>query len=115
MPQGTATMGRGIMAIDGLNGDVIWQAGPAPAGSSYSSTVAGMLYSIASDLTVLDRDADGYVDRIYAPDTGGNIWRVDTDDTDPANWTVTQLAALGGTGAHARKFLYPPDVVLRER
>src|SRR4029434_4137043 len=40
MPQGTATMGRGIMAIDGLTGDVIWQAGPAPAGSSYSSTVA---------------------------------------------------------------------------
>jgi type IV pilus assembly protein PilY1 len=111
MPQATATMGRGIMAIDGLTGDVIWQAGPDPQGSSFTSTVAGMLYSVASDLTVLDRNADGYVDRIYAPDTGGNVWRVDTHDTDPGNWSVTQLAALGGTGASARKFLYPPDVV----
>jgi type IV pilus assembly protein PilY1 len=111
MPQGTAAMGRGIMAIDGLTGNVIWQAGPAPAGSTFSRTVSAMLYSVASDLTVLDRNADGYVDRVYAPDTGGNIWRVDTDDANPANWTVTQLAALGGSGAAARKLLYPPDVV----
>jgi type IV pilus assembly protein PilY1 len=110
-PQSTATMGRGILAIDGLNGNVIWQAGPVPAGSSFSRTVSGMLFSIASDLTVLDRDGNGFVDRVYAPDTGGNLWRVDTDDANPANWTVTLLAALGGSGAQARKFLYPPDVV----
>ena len=111
LPQGTATMGRGILAIDGLTGDVIWQAGPAPAGSSFSRTVSAMRFSIASDLAVIDRDGDGSVDRVYAPDTGGNIWRVDIDDIDPTNWKVTLLATLGGTGAQARKFLYPPDVV----
>ena len=111
MPQGAAAMGRGIMAIDGTDGKVIWQAGPAPTGSTYSSTVGGMLYSIASDLMVLDRSTDAYVDRVYAPDTGGNVWRVDTHEDDPTKWTVTRLAALGGSGAAARKFLYPPDVV----
>ena len=111
MPQGTASMGRGIMAIDGLTGTVIWQAGPAASGSLYSRTVSGMTHSIPSDLALMDRNGDGYVDRIYAPDTGGDIWRVDTDDANPANWTVTRLASLGGTGASERKFLYPPDVV----
>jgi type IV pilus assembly protein PilY1 len=104
-------MGRGIMAIDGLTGTVIWQAGPAPNGALYTQTVSGMTHSIAADLTVLDGNADGYVDRIYAADTGGDIWRVDTDDANPGNWTVTRLASLGGTGASERKFLYPPDVV----
>jgi type IV pilus assembly protein PilY1 len=107
-------MGRGIMAIDGSTGDVIWQAGPNPAGSTFVHTVGGMLYSIASDLMAVDRNADGYVDRVYAPDTGGNVWRVNTHDDDPAAWTVTRLAALGGTGAAARKFLYPPDVVFAQ-
>jgi type IV pilus assembly protein PilY1 len=111
MPQGTAGMGRGIMAIDGLTGIVRWQAGPAPSGASINHTVSGMSYSIASDLALLDRDFEGNVDRVYAPDTGGNIWRVDTDDANPAMWAVTKVAALGGSGAAARKFLYPPDVV----
>jgi Tfp pilus tip-associated adhesin PilY1 len=44
-----------------------------------------MTYSIASDLAAIDRNADGFIDRVYAPDTGGNVWRVDVDDPDPAN------------------------------
>jgi type IV pilus assembly protein PilY1 len=111
LPQGTASMGRGILAINGKTGEVIWQAGVSPSGGSHRVSVSGMAYSIASDLAVLDRTGDGKVDRVYAADTGGNIWRVDTDDTDPANWGVTQLAALGGSGVSNRKFLYPPDVV----
>jgi len=111
MPQGSASMGRGIMAIDGITGDVRWHAGAAPAGADFSRTVVAMTHSIASDLALLDRNADGNVDRVYAPDTGGNIWRVNTDDPNPGNWNVTRVASLGGSGASARKFLFPPDVV----
>jgi type IV pilus assembly protein PilY1 len=111
LPQTTATTGRGVMAIDGTTGDVIWHAGAAPAGAAFPRTVSGMDHSVASDLAVLDRDFDGLADRVYIPDTGGNVWRADIGDADPGNWNVTLLASLGGTGASARKFLFPPDVV----
>ena len=39
-----------------------------------------------------DDDGDGKVDYIYAGDLGGNVWKFDMTDADPANWDV----ALGG-------------------
>jgi len=74
-----------------------------------------MIYSIPADLSVISTDiasdADNLADRIYAGDTGGNIWRVNISNPDPANWTVGQLASLGGTGTNERKFLFAPSVV----
>ncbi len=111
--QGTATMGRAIMVVDATDGTMLWQAGPSPSGATYNKTVAGMTYDIPADVLAVDRDNDGKVDRLYAVDTGGNIWRVDCDDANPNNWTVTKLASLRGAGgsANARKFLYAPDLV----
>lgn len=114
-PATVATKGRGVIAIDGVTGSPLWQAGPAPAGAAVNATVAGMTYSIAANLSAFDTDADGYVDRIYAADTGGNIWRINIDDgtsTSPSTgWTVNRLATLGGVGTNARKFLFSPDLV----
>lgn len=112
-PAGIATMGRGVFVVDALTGNVIWQAGPSPSGSTYSETVVDMLFSIPSDVTVINRDSDGsgYADRVYVGDTGGNLWRIDIGDTDPSNWKVHKLAFVGGIDANARKFLFPPDVV----
>ena len=74
-----------------------------------------MIYSIPSDVATLDRNSDGYIDRIYVGDTGGNIWRVDVGDASAANWTVNKLATVGydavNNNPSRRKFLYPPDVV----
>jgi type IV pilus assembly protein PilY1 len=110
-PPGNDTMGRGIMVLDALTGALLWQAGPSPSGATTNVTVADMLHSIPSDISILDRNGDSYIDRLYVGDTGGNIWRVDLDDPDFGNWSVVKLAAVGGTGADRRKFLYPPDVV----
>ena len=106
------TRGRGIMVLDAFNGNPLWQAGPAPSGATHNLVLAGMTHSIPSDVTLLDRNGDGYTDRIYVGDTGGNVWRGDLYDANPANWTVVKLASIGGTEANnRRKFLYPPDVV----
>jgi type IV pilus assembly protein PilY1 len=110
--QGTATMGRGVMVADALTGAPIWQAGPAPSGALHNSTVAGMTYAIPANVVLLDSNGDRYIDRIYAADTGANLWRINVDDPLPANWTVSKLAALGASGVSARKFLYAPDVIL---
>lgn len=91
--------GRGIFVVNGRTGALIKHIMPT-----------GMA-SVPADVAVLDRNDDGMFDRIYAADTKGNIWRVDIDDADPANWRSHKIAAFGGTGADARKFLNKPDVV----
>lgn len=100
-PATAATMGRGVMIADAATGAPIRQFGPAE----------GMADSVAADVVVLDTDGSGLADRIYAADTGGNVWRINISDAVPANWTIRKLAAIAGTGVDARKFLYPPDVV----
>ena len=128
------TTGRAIFALDALTGAVIWKAQTSGGGASSCGTgttclVGGMDYAIPADLTLLDRNSDGFIDRLYAADLGGNIWRVDLEPgcngsypctTDaPSNWNVTRLAALGcNTGPCSnpasptqRKFFYPPEVI----
>jgi len=102
IPAQANNKGRGIFVVNGLTGALIKHVMPAGMGS------------VPGDLAVLDRNEDGLFDRIYAADTKGNIWRVDIDDADPANWKTHKLAELGGSGADARKFLNKPDVVFGE-
>lgn len=112
------TMGRGILVLDAVTGDVIW-AGLANCSGLTTTCVenSALTHSIAADVTLIDRNADGYIDRVYAADTGANIWRLDLQPAgyqaaaDPGQWRLTKLAALGGTGNNARKFLFAPDVI----
>ena len=107
---GTDTMGRGIMILDAATGNMIWQAGHPEHLPTVQ--VPEMTNSIPSDVTILDRNGDGFIDRLYVGDTGGNLWRVDIADPDLNNWVVNKLATIGGTDpVDRRKFLYPPDVV----
>lgn len=121
------SMGRGIFAVDAVTGAMVWRASyGVTAGCSGTTTKASctlpeMKYSIPADITLLDHTGnDGYVDRLYAADLGGNIWRVDLEPTagnTPDNWKVTKLASLGcvagvcASGVTPRKFFYAPDVV----
>lgn len=95
------TKGQGIFVINGVTGALIKHI-----------YVAGM-GSMPADLTVIDRNGDGFFDRIYATDTKANIWRVDIDNINPELWVVHKLAELGGTasGADRRKFLNKTDIV----
>jgi type IV pilus assembly protein PilY1 len=95
----STAMGQGIFVVNAVTGTLVKHI-----------TAPGM-GSVPADVTLLDRDTDGKIDRIYAPDTKGNVWRVDVDDANPDNWTVHKIAALGGTGADGRKFLNKIDVV----
>lgn len=124
------TMGRGIFILDAFTGELVWKAtygaSNACSGSTTQAacTVTGMKYSIPADITLLDRDLDsyGYIDRLYAADTGGNIWRVDLepDGSTPDKWRIYKLAELGcsegpcsippGTKAQ-RKFFFAPEVI----
>jgi len=127
--------GRGILVVDAFTGKVLWQVGanPSGAGGNFTSgdpavttalslnlklddSTNGMTCAIPMDVTVLDRNRDGFADRLYVGDTCGNVWRAEINATDPRDWKVTKIAAFN-EGANTsmtgkRKFLFPPDLVL---
>jgi type IV pilus assembly protein PilY1 len=117
IPTGAGTtaqsMGRGIFIVDAADGSVLWRAGTT--GTTTNASNSGMIYAIPSDVSALDTNRDGLVDRVYVGDTGGNIWRVDISDPLAANWTVNKLASLGyaqsATNQDRRKFLFQASVV----
>ena len=126
-PPAARTMGRGIYVLDAITGTTVWQATKgAVAAGTFTCTGAScaggldMPYPIAADITLVDRitsDGSGLVDRIYAADLGGNIWRVDLEPSVggnlPTNWKVTKFASVGGIigDTTRRKIFFPPDVV----
>ena len=114
------SMGRGVYVLNGTNGNVIWQAaGRARSGSDTSThpylVVPGMDCSIPSDITVSKNDGNAIFNRAYFGDTCGNVWRLDFNDANPANWKVIKLAALGNmsTASGRRKIMQAIDVVRR--
>jgi type IV pilus assembly protein PilY1 len=109
-------MGRGLYMVNARTGDIIWQAsGHARVGSSTHpyKVVSGMDYSIPSDVAVVVGDPTTHPFRAYVGDTGGQMWRLDFGDADPANWTVWKVASIADqtTTAGRRKFMFPPEVV----
>lgn len=112
------TMGRGVLVLDAVTGEVVWAALANCSGLTATCVEnSALTHSIAADVTLMDRNADGYIDRVYAADTGANIWRLDLQpkgydlDSAPADWKIAKLASLGGAGNDARKFLFAPDVI----
>jgi type IV pilus assembly protein PilY1 len=79
-------------------------------------------YSFAAGLTPVDNDFDGYVDTVYAGDTGGNLWRFDIGNkTDIANWSGTKIFSANPSDTtvseedpptNGRKIFYAPEVAL---
>ena len=109
-PSVTRTQGRGVIVIDALTGEDIWQVTSGSV-SSPSGTVlseANMTFSVPSDLAVVDRDGNGYSDRVYFGDTGGQLWRLDIASATVADWKATRLFKFSTT---PQRFLNAPDVV----
>nr|WP_270805879.1 PilC/PilY family type IV pilus protein [Aeromonas sp. QDB62] len=86
--------GLGIYIVDAEAGTLLFSFTP-DATSATNKQVAGMVYSMPGSVSVLDSDGDGISDRIYAGDTGGQIWRIDMKGEDKSKWTAIKFASLG--------------------
>jgi type IV pilus assembly protein PilY1 len=110
-PAGTSTSGRGIYAVE-----VATLSGGAPTFAASGFKIWGytnavdstMTRSFPSRLSVVDIRGNGYADRIYAGDTGGDVWRFDIGSIDPSAWTGRKIFSSGG----GRKIFYRPAVTL---
>lgn len=97
-------IGRGIYIVEAETGKRVWALTPDINGFKGK-------HSIAADITTLDSDYDGYIDRIYAADTGGDIWRIDMPGTSTSEFSHFKLAELGSNKAtEDRRFFYKPLV-----
>lgn len=106
----TRTQGRGVIVIDAETGEDIWQvtSGSVSGEAGKVLSESNMMYSVPSDLAVIDRDGNGYSDRVYFGDTGGQLWRLDIASTDVNDWKATRLFKFATSGP---RFLNSPDVV----
>ena len=110
-----ANEGRGVAVINAETGDVIWQAGASVSGGEFRKTVSDMTYPIPAGLAVVDRNSDGFADRIYVGDTGAQLWRADIKDEDPSNWTVNKLLEARAIPlTDKQKFLHTPEVAISD-
>ena len=66
------TKGRGVFIVNAEDGKLIHHFG---VGGSSGTQIPGITDSIPSSVAVLDANDDGKIDRIYATDNGGNVWR----------------------------------------
>ncbi len=102
-------LGRNVYIVDAELGTLLHTFG-ASSGSGVTQ-LPGISDSIPNSVAVLDSDNDGATDRIYATDTGGNVWRMDLPSSDKSTWTAFKFATLGGsTLMNDRRFFAEPVV-----
>ena len=102
------TQGRGLFVVNAKTGEKIWSTNLACTKSDPHCS----LHSIPSEVTAFDSDDSGYLDRIYAGDVGGNIWRVDMQG-EPSSWTSIKLASLSDSTATGDRRIFNAPTVAR--
>jgi len=114
--QVTDTTGNMIYMVDAVTGAVLWSGGGT--GSGATTVFPAMDHAIPSDITLLDTNGDGYADRMYVGDMGGQLWRFDiTNGNAPSSLVAGGvIASLGGkvsnTPTETRRFYNAPDVAV---
>ena len=108
-PTPAATSPAGALhLIDAESGDLLWSAGSAP---DAALSLPGSEASFATAPRALDLDGDSRLDRAYAIDVAGSLWRFDfASGRTPAELAQVRRVAQLGTGP--QRFHGTPDVSL---
>ncbi len=113
-PTNDDNAGAGISMLDLFTGDRIWRAGRANA----DLTLADMKRSFPTAVRAIDFSGDGFIDRMYAVDVGGQVFRFDVTQGQAPSASVAGgvIAKLGGEGnvtagdTDGRRFYNAPDI-----
>jgi type IV pilus assembly protein PilY1 len=110
--------GNSIYILDMVSGNLLWRGSRTGATQNFLTANWGMNYSFPADIRTMDLNGDGFADRMYAADMGGQVWRFDITNGNVASSLMTggviaQLGAAGmapPTDEDTRRFYYAPDV-----
>jgi type IV pilus assembly protein PilY1 len=110
------SIGRAIYMVDATDGKRLWWASSV---TGADLNINEMDYSIPSNVAVADADGDGYADKMYVGDMGGQIFRFDIARGDSATASLASLIKggriadlAGNTATDNRRFYYPPSVAI---
>jgi type IV pilus assembly protein PilY1 len=116
-PSAADGSGAGIHVLDLVSGVEIWRAGPDDGATL---TLDTMTRGLPTRVRAIDFNGNGFVDRLYASDLGGQIWRFDVfmDKTPAELVTGGVIARLGAetiatpSADETRRFYNAPDISL---
>lgn len=123
--------GNALYIVDAETGALIWKAkngvfnplamftanDPIDDSNDNSYKHPLLVDSIPSQVSILDTDGDGNIDRFYVGDTGGRMWRGDIASNDRNDWTFTPIFSIGRHDdptlavSQDRRFFHRPDFV----
>lgn len=116
-PSAVSTKGRGLYVVE-----IATLMGGVPDFSDSGRKIwgyataqnASLTRSFPSQLAVLDVSGNGFVDRIYAGDTGGSLWRFDIGSKLTSAWAGRKIfqSNPGADSSSGRKIFYKPAVTL---
>ncbi|MGQ9777117.1 MAG: pilus assembly protein [Thermodesulfobacteriota bacterium] len=95
-----ATIGKGLFVVDIKSGEIIKEI----------SGLNGMNYSFPSPPTAVDINLDGYLDKVYIGDLGGQMWVFDISSDNKEEWTGKRLFVAPATTAEKHPIYYQPAV-----
>lgn len=78
----------GLVVVDSISGEILGEITPENGDNPEGN---GMFAPVPVDV-----EADQTIDRLYAGDLEGNLWRVDLDNSDPSNWSSDLLFQTHG-------------------
>jgi type IV pilus assembly protein PilY1 len=79
--------GKAFFAVDLSNGTTLWQY----YNDGTSDDRQYMNFSLTENSTAVDLDNNGYVDRVYIGDTGGQLWKFDVSANATTSWAGKRL------------------------
>ena len=102
-------LGKAFFAIDLSNGAKLWEY--YKDGASDDRQYMG--FSLAANPTAIDFDNNGYVDKVYIGDVGGQLWKFDVSATATTSWSGKRLFAAdsGQTNPPAAGEYYPAQAI----
>lgn len=104
-------MGNAVYMVDARTGERLWSIGTDDA----TTQISDMKWGVPGGIAVVDLNFDGLADYLYFGDLGGQIFRVNLDNTADSDSGlvkgVVRLASLGGIGtADHRRFYEAPAI-----
>jgi type IV pilus assembly protein PilY1 len=110
--------GKAILAINVFTGAVVKTF-------KNDTGITAMNFSIPSAVAVIDANDDGFVDKVYVGDLGGQLWRLGKftnssgtalafPDCDENIHTWEARVIFVSDPAYTRKFYYPPSLALEK-
>jgi len=96
----TNNTGKALFVIDIRTGNIIKEF----------SGITGMDHCFPAPPTVIDKNSDGYADKVYIGDLGGQMWVFDVSNEDTDQWSAQILFRAPSGTSEKHKIFYQPAV-----